>query len=245
MILTSSSEQTKNDNIPKKHISISPGGLLGFYSLGISTFIKENYDVSDYIFSGASAGAWNALFLCYKKDPQKLAFDIMDEIESNVNNLKQLEKNVENKLLTNYKQDDFDLTKLKIALTTLNICPKLKVISEFENLEDAVDCCISSSHIPLVTGGLINKYKNIIVIDGALSYNSFLKSIQPELHITPSIWNKNLTFSLRDTIEESKNFAKNKHKITHLFFKGYEDAKKNKNYLDSILIHDETLGFEN
>ena len=165
----------------------------------------------------------------------------MDEIESNVNNLKQLEKNLKKKILTKYTEDDFDLTKLKIALTKIEIFPKLKIISEFENLEDAIDCCISSSHIPLITGGLINKYKNNIVIDGALSYHSFIKFIQPELHITPSIWNKNLTFSLCDTIEESKNFVKNKHKISHLFFKGYEDAKKNKNYLDSILKNEETI----
>ena len=230
-----SSEENKNDTIPKKHISISPGGLLGFYSLGISTFIKENYDLTDFTFSGASAGAWNALFMCYKKNPQQLAIDLIDEIESNVKNLKHLEKNIKNKLLTNYKDRDFDLSKLKITLTTVGIRPRLKIISEFENLEDAIDCCISSSHIPFITGGIINKYKNITVIDGALFYNSFIKSIQPDLHITPDIWNNNQSFSLCDTIEESKNFEKKRIKISHLFLKGYEDAKKNKEFLDSIL----------
>jgi len=52
----------------KKIIAISPGGYHGFYMMGISNYIKENYDLSNYLFTGASAGAWNALFMTYKGD---------------------------------------------------------------------------------------------------------------------------------------------------------------------------------
>ena len=51
-----------------KMISISPAGIYGFYTLGTCAYIKENYDVSDYIFSGASAGSWNSLYMVLKND---------------------------------------------------------------------------------------------------------------------------------------------------------------------------------
>jgi len=34
----------------KKLISISPGGLKGFYELGVLSYIKDNYNMDDYIF---------------------------------------------------------------------------------------------------------------------------------------------------------------------------------------------------
>ena len=49
----------------KKLIISTPGGLHGFYLMGVSSYLKERYDLSDCIFSGASAGAWNSLFLCF------------------------------------------------------------------------------------------------------------------------------------------------------------------------------------
>jgi predicted acylesterase/phospholipase RssA len=56
----------------KSLIYISPGGFKGLYMLGVSTFIKNTYDTSDYIFSGASAGAWVSLFMTCKKDNEEL-----------------------------------------------------------------------------------------------------------------------------------------------------------------------------
>ena len=47
-----------------KIITLSPGGFRGFYTFGLCKFLKENYDLSEYVFSGASAGAWNSLYLC-------------------------------------------------------------------------------------------------------------------------------------------------------------------------------------
>ena len=67
----------------KKLISISPGGLKGFYELGILSFIKENYDMENYIFSGASAGSWCSLLMVMKKKYnliECLAKDILEMI---------------------------------------------------------------------------------------------------------------------------------------------------------------------
>ena len=43
-----------------KIITLSPGGFRGFYTFGLCKFLKENYDLSEYVFSGASAGATSA-----------------------------------------------------------------------------------------------------------------------------------------------------------------------------------------
>ena len=39
----------------KKVISISPGGIQGVYFMGIISFINDHYDLSNVIFTGASA----------------------------------------------------------------------------------------------------------------------------------------------------------------------------------------------
>ena len=52
--------------------------MKGFYLFGISSYIKKNYKLDNYIFSGASAGAWNSLFMCFKKNPSELIHIIMN-----------------------------------------------------------------------------------------------------------------------------------------------------------------------
>ena len=76
----------------KKLISISPGGLKGFYELGVLSFIKESYDMENYIYSGASAGSWNALFMCYKNDNKKFVYTLMKDLKLlRVKSIKELE----------------------------------------------------------------------------------------------------------------------------------------------------------
>ena len=42
------------DNYEKKKLIIlSPGGINGFYMLGVCNYIKDNYNLTNYIFSGA------------------------------------------------------------------------------------------------------------------------------------------------------------------------------------------------
>ena len=70
-------------------------------------------------------------------------------------------------ILKNYKDDSFDLDKLYLGVTVLDKSEiKLCIYNDFNDLEDAVDCCIASSHIPLITGGLIHIYKKRICFDG-------------------------------------------------------------------------------
>lgn len=231
----------------KKLISISPGGIRGFYLLGVLSYIKENYNLDDYIFSGASAGAWNSLFMCYKKDPRDFIFKILNSNIAKAKNIYDIEYIIKYKLLEMYTDNDFDLQRLFIGVTSLQrFRPVTNIFSDFDNLEDAINCCIASSHIPLVTGGFTNRYHNMYTFDGGFSQYPYLNIKKPVLHVSPSMWkdietNKtdpdtkiqqkikmiNAFYKLISENKKDFNFMK-------LYDDGYNDAKQNKKILDEI-----------
>jgi hypothetical protein len=240
----------------KKLISISPGGLKGFYELGVLSYIKDNYNLDGYIFSGASAGAWNSLFMCYKNDTKQFVYNLLDIKLSKTKSIKELEYFLKYKLLSNYDSNDFDLRRLFIGVTTLKqFKPVTNIFSDFNNLEDAINCCIASSHIPLITGGLTNRYHNMYAFDGGFSKYPYLNFSENVLHITPSMWKKlnvNLKMNPNDNVNNKKQaflnsftslnvilelfiMIKNKNYM-ELFDNGYLDAKTNKELLDKIFL---------
>jgi hypothetical protein len=118
-----------------------------------------------------------------------------------------------------------------------NFIPSVNIFTDFENLEDAINCCIASSHIPLITGGITNKYKNIYSFDGGFSNYPYINKTRI-LHVSPNMWNeiyetnKNLRnknkFKFKefiDTLTISNN------NLYELLDNGYQDANKNKEYL--------------
>ena len=231
----------QNDFIKdKKIISISPGGFKGVYMLGLCVYIKDNFNLDNFIFSGASAGAWNSLMLCCKKDINYFKSDIVDYSIKNTNTLFDLEYLMKKKILEYYTTEDFDLKRLFIGVTALNgFYPETKIFSNFNNLEDAINCCIASSHIPLITGGIINRYNNMFTFDGGFSKTPYLNISENVLHITPSIWKKEQVVIHRNSIgdlnEFTTLFSKHKYNFTELYVNGYHDAKKNHDYLKSRL----------
>jgi len=234
----------------KKLISISPGGFKGFYMLGTSAFIKENYVLDNFIFSGASAGAWNSLFMTFKHDPIELVIEMLDEKLNNAISNIDVEYVIKYKILNKYSENDFDLKRLFIGVTSFeNMKIKTHIFSDFNTLEDALNCCIASSHIPYVTGStFLNKYKNMNAFDGGFSKHPYLNIIKPTLHIKPSIWKDNERNNSQKTYVEqllslqtqlsdyTTLFSRSKYNFTDLFDKGYNDAKKNKLFLDNKLI---------
>lgn len=223
----------------KKIITLSPGGFRGFYVLGICKYIKENYDLSDYVFSGASAGAWNSLFLCYNGEIDKFINSIMSIDVKNQKSLYSIQQNIKEILLELLDENDFDFDKLYIGTT---IIKKLRfhpvIYSEFKDLEDAIDCCIASSHIPFITGGLRNKYKGINTYDGGFVKFPYLNNEYSSIHITPSIWNteestiQKIKRRRKKISDYSSLFNKNGFDVKELYVNGYNDALKNKDKLD-------------
>jgi hypothetical protein len=227
----------------KKLITISPGGYKGFYLLGILTYIKENYETSHLIFSGASAGAWNSLFMCYKGDPMEFAYNFLDVNIRKAKTLTELQYFLKYKLLSCYKTDDFDLKKLFIGVTTFRkFIPNVNIYTDFEDLDDAVNCCMASSHIPLITGGITNRYKDMFSFDGGFSNYPYLDK-DKLIHISLSMWDnfkekeKNKSF-LNEKFKNLKSlsnfFSLSKNNLLELFDNGYQDAKLHKEYFDGI-----------
>jgi hypothetical protein len=226
----------------KKLITVSPGGYKGFYTLGICKYLKTHYNLDDYIFSGASAGAWNSLMLCYKHDIQEFQYQILDSSIQNTRSIIEMENNFKSKILERYSTNDFDLSRLYIGATTIQDCRiKPIIFSDFESLEDALNCCISSSHIPGITGNLTNKFRDTYVFDGGFSSYPYLDTIKPSLHITPSMWKKcrcnmkNCHFQLSDY---TTLFSKDKYIFANMINDGYNDAIKNQAFLDAIFLDD-------
>ena len=228
-------------NLPnnKKLISISPGGYKGFYELGVLSYIKENYDMSEYIFSGASAGSWNALFASYKGNTSEL-FDIID-----IRNFKKgislydLQHMLKLRILNKLTKYDFELNKLYIGVTAFNksFFPTTHIFSDFIDLEDAINCCIASSHIPFITGNLFNIYHGIYAFDGGFSKYPYIDIIKPVLHITPDIWldEKDRLHGFTKIMQLLTIFNKN-FDFYKLYKLGYYESSLKKDILDKLFI---------
>ena len=235
-----------------KIIYIYPGGLKGFYYLGIANFIRDNYELDNWSFLGASAGSWVSLFMSYKGDP--LYFlnktGIFTEDFMKVKNMKKMKIIIKNNILYNFNESDFNLSKINIGLVHLNLFGTSKhIYSNFYSLEDVIDCCISSSHIPIISGNLIQKYKGIYVLDGGSrgfpytdsEYLNTNDNTNTSFHIHENIWinkskNQNIIKSLKSTLFDTHILNIDKYNFKALYEKGYNDAKKNKKYLETIFI---------
>ena len=232
-------------NDSKKVISISPAGLKGFYSFGVALYLKENYDLTDVIYSGASAGSWISLYMAHKGDPLEIPFKLMDLDYEKISSVFELEINMKNTFLKKYNVDDFDMNKVYIGVTGIhNLQLVSNIYSQFDTLLDALDACIASSHIPLVSGGLITKYNDLISFDGGLSNYPYVNFSKPILHINPGMW-KNEKRYLLDTCMEQDTLdlmncyvglrTSNLKNVTEMIEKGYSDSMQNRHILDDIL----------
>lgn len=222
----------------KKLISISPGGYKGIYLLGTCMYIKEHFNLDNYIFSGASAGSWNSLVMSYRKDPQFLKTEILEYSLQNSKSAFDIEMIMKKRILDMCSVDDFDLEKLFIGVTTLhNYKPNTTIFYGFTNLEDAINCCIASSHIPFVTGGIVNKYKDMYTFDGGFSKYPYLNITNSVLHLTPSIWlnqkeNENI---IKDITDYTTLFSKEKYNFSEMLESGYKHAHENRAFLKYVL----------
>lgn len=220
----------------KKIISISPGGLKGFYLMGVINFIKQHYNLSNYIFTGASAGAWSSLFASYKYDSSDLASKILNLDFDKVSSIYEIQLLFKNKFIKLFNDNDFHLDRIFIGVTVLQgLKVTTTIFYNFKSLEDAVNCCIASSHIPFLTGGLIYKYNNEISFDGGFSNYPYLDLNNTVLKINPLIWdttNQSSSVINYETLTEEISAEKFKED----FLKGYNDTLNNKSILDSALI---------
>ena len=206
-------------------IVLTPAGANGFYNLGICYYLKKNYDLNKYIFSGASAGAWNSLFLVFKKDLKELINIILCEEIKNKKNLQEVQLELKKQILNKYTENDFELDKIYISVSVVDSLHFNNYIySDFTSLEDAIDCCIASSNIPILTGNFILFYHNYLSFDGGFKKNSYFTFKIPYFNIEKTIWGRKF------------DFLKPLSKINfdELIMEGYNDTKNNKKELDKL-----------
>ena len=205
--------------------------------LGICKYLKQNYNLDNYIFSGASAGAWNSLMLCYKGDLSDIENVLFDSDLQKTKSISELEYLMKYKIISEYKSEDFDLRRLFIGVTTVSSYKtNTTIFSGFDSLDDAINCCVASSHIPLITGGLTNYYRNILSFDGGFSRYPYLNITKSVLHITPSIWRQKRENAPLTITDYTTLFSKNKFDYKILVKEGYQDALNNIDFLNEKLL---------
>ena len=212
--------------LPQKIITIAPAGLEGFYELGIVSYIKKHYDMTDYIYSGISAGAWNALFMSYKYSGTDFANKIVSNMEDKYNySAYDIQLFMKKYILETYKEDDFELDKIYIGIT--GVCDT-KIYHGFDNLTDVIDCCIASAHIPMMTGNhILHTYRDKYAFDGYFSLYPYfsMAEMEPIIHITPNMW-ENKDISLVDELLHTFVSLSHIH-FRELYERGYKDAEEN------------------
>ncbi len=213
-----------------KSIVIKPGGVKGYYMMGICKYIRDHYDLTEYNYYGSSAGAWNILYLACNKEKESLFVQHAQELgQFSYYNLYDLENNMKKRLLNHFTMDDFDVSKIHICVSSKrNFFPffKKNIVHEFDDLEDLIECCIASSHLPLITNGnFYYRFRNEKCIDGGIFKRPYRKNQNkfPSFILYPEIWkNKKI-----DTMNRMGSLD-----IHRLLYHGYNDAYTHKKELD-------------
>ena len=205
-------------------ISIKPGGLLGFYQFGICKYIKQNCDLKNTKFYGSSAGSWNSLYLSKKHDNDNLFHDIVLDVNNyKYKNLYEIQQKLKLDILNTFNENDFNLDSLNVCTTEYNKFKfKKKIFSKIDNLNDAIDCCIASSHLPILSNGkLFYKYKDKLYVDGGFFKYPTPLGIKSDLIISPNMWNNKEIYNYNNI---------NNLNIEKLIECGYNDAENNLNF---------------
>ena len=224
---------TYKPNVNKnKLITFAPGGLTGFYTLGITSYIKDNYNLTNYSYLGASAGSWNALLLTYKKNTTEIIDHILSQglpdIYSNTKSVPNLLNNLKYYVEDTYTADDFELNKLYVSVYTFKYFSfKPRVIYNFTSLTDATNGCYFSSYIPFITGNIKFFTFNNLIFDGGMG--KFPPNhIDTYFDIHTSMWGRTFTNKDRFIYPNDPNYFKT------LYTQGYYDSQINKDKLDLI-----------
>jgi hypothetical protein len=233
------SEEEFLTNYHKKYsklLIVTPGGINGFYMMGIIKYITERMNLDDYIFSGSSAGAWCCLFLCLKNHSKFYNFipTILNELQkiTHYQSLYHILYAMKSSILSETTTDDYQFDRLFIGVLRYeNYKLTTTIYSNFTSLEDALDCCISSSHIPFITGDFSYIYQGRNVFDGAFSKYPFINVYAPTLIISPALWKRH-TY---DLIRNAMSISMKNINIPEMFWEGYRDSLINGTMLYDIM----------
>jgi hypothetical protein len=249
----------KLERSKKKQIYFECGGGYVNYYGGIIKFIKENYskeDLDKIIWMGSSAGTFPAIVGAYleQNDSKEMLLLVQSKLDHlwfgaiyKINTF--IKENIYEKYLLKYQEEICKNNKLFIAVLNINIlCPIFSSITfyyNFENMKEFSDSCLTSHGIPFITGPLnvtiISHPKKwyikrmdagvFTVLFGFLfGYDKFMpygKNIEYHV-ITPNIF-RNIR------LDWLWLWCCTKH-TEMLFNLGYQDAKKNVDILNKMIL---------
>jgi len=222
----------------KNIINIFPAGLRGFYEMGICIYIKEKYNTDNLIFSGASAGAWNSLLMAYNGNIANFKNFILDIDYENIHSIYDLQLTLKKNILKNFKSSDFDFKKIYIGVTVLEKFRfKNHIFTDFESLDDALNCIIASSNIPFITGKLFFKYRNKFSFDGGFSKDPFIHNPYKNLSIHPDIFKDYDKIHDPSNIIEDEIFDLDFKLLLQLFERGYKDASNHDKFIRQNILN--------
>lgn len=211
---------------------IQPGGVKGFYMTGICKYIRDHYDLSDWNYYGASAGAWNVMYLGCKPEKEELFIQQAQEIgQFSYTSLYDMEKTMKQRLMVNFKLEDFNIPSMNICVSSKrNWQPLLRkeVIREFYDMDDLVECCIASSHLPFITNGeFFYHYRARKCLDGGFFRKPYTRedNVIPSMILNPEIW-KNTQMNQINRIHTLD--------IHSMMYYGYNDAYNHRWELDKL-----------
>jgi hypothetical protein len=207
-----------------KIINIRPGGLYGFYAFGVCNYIKEKFDTKNYHFCGASAGAWNSLYMVSNVKNNKFYKNVILKDINETKNINELQNQMKQNILNNFDETNFDLKRLHISVASIQSNPiyiKKHIYNNFYDLEDAINCCIASSNIPIISGHILYNYRDEYCIDGGVFNNPFYDNIESTIEISHRIWKNEDDIQLYGKMQN----------ILNIIDEGYEDSNKNHNLL--------------
>lgn len=215
----------------KPDIIISPCGFYGIYNLGICHYIKNNFNIKNKNIAGLSSGSFNSIFMCLnKKSSNKMLLELFRINNLYSKNIMKYTKHLLDSMKDNIRIDDIKNKNLYIGLSHPN---DLIFYTNFNSIEQLLQCCMGSSFIPGITNKkLIYFYKGRYTMDGAFWYKYYKKHIDNEktLIISPKIFNR---YCRRNVLFDS--LFNKKLNLYQLYLNGYRDAQKNHNYFKRFL----------
>ena len=218
--------------LPLPDIVLGPGGVAGFYSLGISHYLLNHFDLKDKRLVGFSAGSFTLLFM--RLSPEKRNGMLEEIFKCNEKSASNAMRHIMDKVETTTTLEDYDLNGSSIAVSHPG---KIGLYEQFLTIEQLSRCCKSSSFIPFVTheSGM-DFYNHKLAMDGFFYYKSFLKQYPEQpLVINPfmfgrysnAAWDKiKFIFGIHPLKTTS---------IYQMYLYGYHDARKNHSFFEKYL----------
>ena len=209
-------------------IILAPGGIKGSYTMGICSYIKNNFDLTNKKIVGFSAGSINNLFMSIKEEKKIHFLRTLIKIKLN-NNIKKFLKNIIHDIEEEFTENDFNLNNMNVGVSHSN---GLYIYNNFLNLKDVLNCCEASSFIPFFTSkDIFFFYKYKLCLDGGICYKEYREKKRDDvLVINHHMFKRYKNPKIRFHGMTTKNVN-----VYQMYLYGYHDARKNHDYFLNYL----------